>query len=139
MDKNELIARMEIDQLCVNPENQGEFNGMAEYVIDKMTKKLAEQILDLLVDGKEHVLQLSDTTFEENRDLFTWIATRKINNFELVRCKQCEYSYEWDSGPGPELVCQAKRCDPYDWGNTVIFYVKEDGYCSEGKRKGFNK
>lgn len=55
-------------------------------------------------------------------------------SIDIVRCKECEHSYEWDSGCGAELVCKARRCDPGDWGNRIEFYVKPDDFCSYGKK-----
>ena len=56
-------------------------------------------------------------------------------SIDIVRCKECKHSYEWDSGCGAELVCKARRCDPADWGSRVEFYVKADDFCSCGERK----
>ena len=55
---------------------------------------------------------------------------------DLVRCKECLHSYEWDSGCGTELVCKARRCDPAEWGSSVEFYVEADDFCSYGEREG---
>lgn len=56
-------------------------------------------------------------------------------SIDIVRCKECKHCNEWEHPNGIELYCNNPNVDPFDWGGSISFYVKADGYCSWGERK----
>lgn len=95
----------------------------------------ADFILRGIENGRTLIKDGKMDSYKEHYLSFLEKCVEVTPSIDLVRCKECLHSYEWDSGCGAELVCKVRRCDPADWGSRVEFYVKADDFCSRGERK----
>lgn len=77
-------------------------------------------------------------TFGDDEYVVRYYSEHQIDSapsIDIVRCKECKYCEKWESENGTELYCDNPNVDPYDWGSSVNFYVKADGFCSRGERR----
>jgi hypothetical protein len=102
--------------------------------------ELWKQEVDRQVNALPHI-DLDDYVPREFHDK-TCEAMAKTHQEEIadlvsvVRCKECKYCNEWEHPNGIELYCNNPNVDPFDWGDSISFYVKADDFCSYGEREG---
>ncbi len=92
---------------------------IARQTAERLTHAIAEKIHD----GEEYIVRMSPVHWEQNESICEVSAKRELIMKPLVRCKECNHSYEDWYG----RVCAYGRC--------VDCYVLDDWFCGDGEPK----
>ena len=81
----------------------------------------------------EYIITIDDWFFKYVHERYTHFFGCPIE--EIVRCRDCEYSHESESGA---LYCHGYLTEPWDYYNDAPSMgrkVAPDGFCTWGVRK----
>ena len=94
-------------------------NGFIEYIVNNLSKELADRIMGILEREDEIVIKQSELMVSEYMPTNSVEYRRQIKWNPLVRCKDCEYYY------ADEKWCRRLGlCGAFD----------AEGFCSHGER-----
>lgn len=95
--------------------------GYKKYIVNDLSRRLAERLVDILNTEGEIVAKISDVYCEEDDDFIRVDYRRMLEWCHLVRCKDCKHYWKNSNDFNDSTVCLASP--------------KDEAFCSEGERK----